>query len=67
VKTLEVASPCVQVCKLDAARDICTGCGRALAEIAEWSTASAERKQQICDLAAQRRMQMETHGKHPDR
>ncbi len=43
-------SPCVNVCKLDAHTSICTGCGRTLAEIGEWSGATAERK---CDIRAQ--------------
>ena len=37
-----VASPCRNICKV--ARGICTGCGRTLAEIAAWPTATdAER------------------------
>lgn len=55
-----VASPCVQVCKLDA-RDICIGCGRSLREIAAWSSATAEQKQRIVEHARQRRAQ-NAHG-----
>ena len=33
-----VASPCTQVCRIDAATGWCEGCRRTLAEIAEWST-----------------------------
>ena len=29
-------SPCVKICGYDAARDICRGCGRTLAEIERW-------------------------------
>lgn len=32
----KLSSPCIGVCKLDAARAACTGCGRTLAEIAAW-------------------------------
>ncbi|MEQ1439530.1 DUF1289 domain-containing protein [Fontimonas sp. SYSU GA230001] len=42
----DVASPCIGVCALDA-RQVCTGCGRTLAEIAEWSSATPERKREI--------------------
>lgn len=42
----EVPSPCVGVCALDL-RQVCTGCGRSIAEIAEWSAATRERKLDI--------------------
>ena len=48
-----VVSPCVNICELDADQ-LCIGCGRSLAEIAEWSAASNPRRQQICDQAQQR-------------
>jgi predicted Fe-S protein YdhL (DUF1289 family) len=35
------ASPCINVCVLDAARR-CTGCGRTIDEIAAWGRMSAE-------------------------
>jgi predicted Fe-S protein YdhL (DUF1289 family) len=31
------ASPCVSICRLDPATQICIGCGRTIAEIAAWS------------------------------
>jgi predicted Fe-S protein YdhL (DUF1289 family) len=38
------ASPCISICKLDPATQICIGCGRTIAEIAAWSSLSdAER------------------------
>jgi predicted Fe-S protein YdhL (DUF1289 family) len=48
------ASPCVSVCELDAAGQLCIGCGRSLGEIGEWSAAGNARRWQICDTAAQR-------------
>lgn len=60
----EVPSPCVQICQLDE-RQICTGCGRTLSEIAEWPQAAVPRKQQISDAARQRREQMVADGQHP--
>lgn len=50
-------SPCIGVCTLDA-RSVCTGCGRLLAEIAEWSQASDARKRQVIALATERRAAM---------
>jgi predicted Fe-S protein YdhL (DUF1289 family) len=49
----EVASPCIQICQLDAAQ-ICIGCGRSIREIGEWSVASSERRLQIRAEAQQR-------------
>ena len=37
-------SPCVDVCAFDARAGLCTGCGRTLAEIGEWSGATDERQ-----------------------
>jgi predicted Fe-S protein YdhL (DUF1289 family) len=41
-----VASPCVDICRLDAA-GLCVGCRRTLDEIAEWSRASDARRLEI--------------------
>jgi predicted Fe-S protein YdhL (DUF1289 family) len=41
-----VASPCINICRLDAA-NVCIGCRRTLAEIAEWSRAGDQRRLQI--------------------
>jgi predicted Fe-S protein YdhL (DUF1289 family) len=47
-------SPCVKVCRLDAANTMCIGCGRLLSEIAAWSKMSAEQQATVCEAAAQR-------------
>jgi predicted Fe-S protein YdhL (DUF1289 family) len=31
-----LSSPCIKVCVIDGAADICLGCGRTLPEIASW-------------------------------
>jgi predicted Fe-S protein YdhL (DUF1289 family) len=50
-----IASPCVKVCVLDAARRTCTGCGRTLDEIARWSEMSdEERARVLAELPARR-------------
>lgn len=54
---MTVESPCVGICALDP-QSVCTGCGRTLAEIAEWSQASDSRKQLVVERAAQRRADM---------
>ena len=46
-----IATPCVQVCAVDAASGLCFGCRRTLAEIARWGRMSdAERAQVMADL-----------------
>jgi hypothetical protein len=46
MKPAAVASPCVDICRLDAQR-LCIGCRRTLGEIAEWSQASDTRRLEI--------------------
>ncbi len=49
------ASPCISVCRLDPQTQICTGCGRTIAEIAAWPNMSdAERKAVMARLEAAR-------------
>jgi predicted Fe-S protein YdhL (DUF1289 family) len=48
-----VASPCIQVCAVDAASGLCLGCRRTLAEIAGWSRLTeAERARILAELPA---------------
>lgn len=49
-----VPSPCIEVCRLDPAGELCTGCGRTLAEIGAWSTASEEERRKIVARARER-------------
>jgi predicted Fe-S protein YdhL (DUF1289 family) len=37
---MAVRTPCIAICQVDRARSICIGCGRTLAEIAAWGSAS---------------------------
>jgi predicted Fe-S protein YdhL (DUF1289 family) len=46
LKPAAVASPCVNICRLDA-QGLCIGCRRTLSEIAEWSQASDARRLEI--------------------
>jgi predicted Fe-S protein YdhL (DUF1289 family) len=46
-------TPCVNICVLDEATGTCMGCGRTLAEIAEWAAISdAERRAIMAALPA---------------
>ena len=46
----EVASPCVDVCRMDAASGYCEGCRRSLDEIASWSAYSPSEKRAVLAL-----------------
>jgi predicted Fe-S protein YdhL (DUF1289 family) len=51
----EVASPCTEVCRIDAASGLCIGCGRTLDEIAAWRSLDADGKRAVLAAIAQRR------------
>jgi predicted Fe-S protein YdhL (DUF1289 family) len=40
-------SPCINVCAIDAATGLCSGCGRTLDEIARWASMSDGERQAI--------------------
>jgi len=45
-------TPCVDICQIDGATGLCRGCGRTVAEIANWaSMSSAERRRIMSELA----------------
>jgi predicted Fe-S protein YdhL (DUF1289 family) len=41
---VDVVSPCVKLCKIDASTSLCQGCLRTLEEITLWSKANSETK-----------------------
>lgn len=43
----EIASPCINVCRMSPDTGLCQGCLRTLAEIAAWSGMSAEEKRAV--------------------
>lgn len=50
-----IASPCIGVCTVDRARNICIGCLRTLQEIGAWRTMSLDQKRATvaaCDARA---------------
>ena len=50
-------SPCINVCVIDAATGLCSGCGRSRAEIAAWiGMSEAERQRIISQLPRRRRV-----------
>lgn len=51
----EAASPCVDVCRMDAASGYCEGCRRSLEEIAFWSEYTPEEKRAVLALLPARK------------
>lgn len=54
-------SPCVACCKLNSEK-ICTGCYRHIEEIVDWNKKSDPQHQQILNLCAARRQQLDLQG-----
>ncbi|MCP5248840.1 MAG: DUF1289 domain-containing protein [Candidatus Accumulibacter sp.] len=52
--TPAVASPCINVCRMDDDTGLCLGCFRTIEEIAIWSRTADEQRQRIL-LAVERR------------
>ena len=50
-----VASPCIDVCRMDAASGCCEGCQRTLAEIAAWGGMSDAAKRAVWQALPARR------------
>lgn len=54
VEAQVVASPCVNVCRMDAQRALCMGCLRSIDEIATWSRLDDAGRRQVLERVAQR-------------
>jgi uncharacterized protein len=56
---MPIASPCIRVCTMDPATDLCVGCGRTLAEIARWGTMSETERDAVMAALPARQTQGE--------
>ena len=54
---LPVASPCINVCEMDAVTGWCAGCLRSIDEIATWSRLDEDSKRAVCAQLPRRRVQ----------
>jgi uncharacterized protein len=52
---MSVASPCINICRMNGESGLCEGCFRTLDEIAGWSRQGDDEKLRILALIAQRR------------
>ena len=50
-----VPSPCINVCRMDAASGLCEGCLRTIDEIAAWGTMDDDDKRTVWQRLEQRR------------
>jgi predicted Fe-S protein YdhL (DUF1289 family) len=50
-----VPSPCISVCKIDVATQLCEGCFRTLDEIALWSVLDDELRRSVWNAIGERR------------
>lgn len=48
-------SPCINVCKMDKASGLCTGCFRTIEEISAWANAGDDRQSDILAAISRRR------------
>lgn len=53
-----VSSPCINVCKMDAAGKLCLGCWRNLEEISAWSRIDDPARLEILAAVARRRREL---------
>lgn len=51
----DIVSPCISVCRLSAASELCEGCWRTRAEIAGWRQMSNDEKRAVLGLLHDRR------------
>ena len=51
-----VASPCINICRMDAATGWCEGCLRTIDEIATWGQVDDDGRRQILQAIAPRRV-----------
>lgn len=60
--TAPVASPCINICEMDAATGWCRGCARRLDEIAGWGSAPLAHRERVFDQLPARRVEMQRRG-----
>jgi predicted Fe-S protein YdhL (DUF1289 family) len=59
---MDVASPCIHICVIDAVTGLCAGCGRTLAEIAAWSGLEPGERRKIMAELPERRARRHSGG-----
>ena len=57
-----VSSPCVDVCDMDYAANICRGCHRTLDEVAAWGYANDDERQRILNNVEERKKHAQSNN-----
>ncbi len=60
-----IQSPCINICKMDAASGLCLGCFRTIDEITVWSRSDDATRTHILAAVARRRMENEPETGRP--
>jgi uncharacterized protein len=60
---MTVESPCIRICRLDPAAQVCVGCQRTVDEIARWSGMTEDQQRHVLQLVEQRRRAQEKETK----
>jgi uncharacterized protein len=55
---MTVASPCVNICRMDERHGLCVGCGRTLDEIAHWAVYDDDEKRAVWAVLPERLQQL---------
>ena len=58
----QLASPCINICRIDAGTGWCEGCARTLDEIAAWREASDDERRRILACLPERRQRLVASG-----
>jgi predicted Fe-S protein YdhL (DUF1289 family) len=62
-KSKPTESPCRDICTIDQARKLCTGCYRTLEEIAKWRRLSDAQRNKVLSVLAKRERQVKSGGR----
>jgi predicted Fe-S protein YdhL (DUF1289 family) len=58
---MPIETPCIKICEIDQASQLCRGCGRSLQEIAHWGRYSPAERSRIMRELATRDVPRELH------
>lgn len=59
-----IATPCVNICKIDSTERLCTGCFRTLAEVGAWTSLSPAQREAVMAALPARRQRYHIVGNH---
>ncbi|MBT0963288.1 DUF1289 domain-containing protein [Denitromonas iodatirespirans] len=62
---MSVASPCIDICKMDPRTGLCVGCARTIDEITAWSRIGDDEKRAILARVAEREAALDVFDHDP--